>query len=194
MPVRLPVLVADFTYPDRLTDDVVELRRWSEGDINTVQKARGVAADEAMTWVRRQVERTPTMGVSFAIAPLAEDAVGYAGLLTRPQLENGIVRVADKHGHLVIGPQRGVVGIGYWVLPDAQRNGFATRAVVLLSRWALTEGGLARIEALLDPRSVASQRVVEKSGFRHEGHLRSYLNIDGEWADALDYSLLPSDL
>jgi RimJ/RimL family protein N-acetyltransferase len=39
-----------------------------------------------------------------------------------------------------------------------------------------------------------SQRVLEKAGFRREGHLRSYLVFDQQRADALMYSLLPSDL
>jgi ribosomal-protein-alanine N-acetyltransferase len=53
---------------------------------------------------------------------------------------------------------------------------------------------MIRIEALLDPVNVASRRVVEKSGFQPEGHLRSYLELDGRCADALAYSLLVSDL
>ena len=58
----------------------------------------------------------------------------------------------------------------------------------------MTEAGLARVEALVVPDNVASQRVLEKVGFRREGHLRSYLVFDTERADAFIYSLLPSDL
>ena len=47
---------------------------------------------------------------------------------------------------------------------------------------------------LFDHINVASQRVLEKVGFRREGHLRSYLVFDTERADAFIYSLLPSDL
>jgi RimJ/RimL family protein N-acetyltransferase len=35
---------------------------------------------------------------------------------------------------------------------------------------------------------------LEKAGFQREGHLRSYLVFEGQRADALIYSLLPSDL
>jgi RimJ/RimL family protein N-acetyltransferase len=51
-----------------------------------------------------------------------------------------------------------------------------------------------RVEALLDPRNVASRRVVEKSGFQPEGQLRLYMNLDDHPAVALVYSLLLTDL
>jgi RimJ/RimL family protein N-acetyltransferase len=62
------------------------------------------------------------------------------------------------------------------------------------ARWAVTEAPLARVEALVGPDNIASQRVLEKAGFRREGHLRSYLVFDRQRADALIYSLLRSDL
>jgi RimJ/RimL family protein N-acetyltransferase len=58
----------------------------------------------------------------------------------------------------------------------------------------LDRRGLERVEALVEPDNVASQRVLEQVGFRHEGHLRSYLVFDARRTDALIYSLLPSDL
>jgi RimJ/RimL family protein N-acetyltransferase len=50
------------------------------------------------------------------------------------------------------------------------------------------------VEALVLQDNFASQRVLEKAGFRREGLLRSYLVIGDGRADALIYSLLPSDL
>ena len=86
------------------------------------------------------------------------------------------------------------MGIGYWIAPEVQGNGLATRATILLSRWAIRSAGMLRVEALLDPHNIASRRVIEKSGFRREGLLRSYLELDGHPTDALAYSLLHSDL
>lgn len=57
------------------------------------------------------------------------------------------------------------MGIGYWIAPHAEGNGLATRAAILLSRWALQSAGMIRAEALLDPHNIPSRRVVEKSGF-----------------------------
>jgi RimJ/RimL family protein N-acetyltransferase len=71
--------------------------------------------------------------------------------------------------------------------------GFGSRAVGLVARWTVTES-LARVEALVVPDNIASQRALEKVGFRREGHLRSYLAFDRQRADALIFSLPPSDL
>ncbi len=90
--------------------------------------------------------------------------------------------------------QPGTVEIGYWLIPRARGRGFGSRAVGLLARWAVSEAPLARVEALVVPDNIASQRVLEKAGFRREGHLRSYLVFERQRADALIYSLLPSDL
>jgi ribosomal-protein-alanine N-acetyltransferase len=56
------------------------------------------------------------------------------------------------------------------------------------------DDGCSRHPALVVPDNIASQRVLEKAGFRREGHLRSYLVFERQRADALIYSLPPSDL
>src|SRR5947199_6990567 len=48
------------------------------------------------------------------------------------------------------------------------REAVGSRAVGLLARWALTGTALARIEALVAPDNVASQRVLQKAGFLYE--------------------------
>jgi RimJ/RimL family protein N-acetyltransferase len=157
--------------------------------------------DEADSWILRQLQRAETNeGLSFAITQTADDAaLGYVGLLFRPKLESGIVGVcredalSDPPG-VVFQRQPGNVGIGYWMIERARGEGRASRAVALVSHWALTDGGLIRIEALTDPAHVASQRVVERAGFKREGCLRSYLIINGQRTDAIIYSLLADDL
>ncbi|MGO9904006.1 MAG: GNAT family N-acetyltransferase [Solirubrobacteraceae bacterium] len=185
--------VTDMLDPGILGDGVLELRRWQDDDVAAVRATRGDTEDAAMAWIRRQQSRPLSVGISCAIAPIGHPAAGYVGLIRRPRLEMGVAQGLGD-GKLVFSAHRQVAGIGYWIAPDAQGNGLATRAVVLLSRWALQSAGMIRVEALLDPNNIASRRVVEKSGFRREGHLRSYLELDGRPADALVFSLLHSDL
>lgn len=87
------------------------------------------------------------------------------------------------------------MGIGYWVLERARRRGLASRAVAMLVRWAIDDAGMVRIEALVEPDNVASQRVLERTGFRREGHLRAFLGLelDGRRSDAYIYSRLRDD-
>jgi [ribosomal protein S5]-alanine N-acetyltransferase len=85
-------------------------------------------------------------------------------------------------------------GVGYWLLPEARGRGLATRAVRLVSQWALRDLGLARLGLYAEPWNRASQRVAERAGFHLEGTLRAYAEIDGRRADFVSYSLLPGDL
>jgi RimJ/RimL family protein N-acetyltransferase len=55
--------------------------------------------------------------------------------------------------------------IGYWVERQVRGRGVATRAVLLVTQWALTDLGLCQIELLADVRNVASHRVAEKAGY-----------------------------
>ncbi len=70
----------------------------------------------------------------------------------------------------------------------------ATRAVRLLSRWALTELGLSRVQLGTYIDNYASQRVAERCGFVREGVLRSYIEVKGCRHDVVMFSLLPDDL
>lgn len=87
-----------------------------------------------------------------------------------------------------------VAEIGYWLSADARGQGIASQAVRLLSRWAIETMNLARLQIGTNRANLASQRVAEKAGFKHEGILRSWREIRGQRADEVHFSLIPSDL
>ena len=178
------------SYPDPpLSDGTIVLRRWEEDDIGCVEEASSdpripegttvpttFTPAEGLEWIERQWGRADNGdGLSLAIADAGSgEALGLVVLLFRRQ--------------------PGTVEIGYWLIPRARGRRLALRAVALITRWALTDVGLERIEALVEPANIASRRVLEGAGFHQEGHLRSYLVVGRGRADALIYSLLPSDL
>jgi RimJ/RimL family protein N-acetyltransferase len=84
--------------------------------------------------------------------------------------------------------------IGYWVAKEARGRGIATGALRLVSRWALRELGLPRVQLVTDPQNVPSQRVAARAGFRREGLLRSYMELHGGRRDCLMFSLLEREL
>ena len=85
--------------------------------------------------------------------------------------------------------------IGYWVAAGARGHGVATRALRLVSEWGARELGLGRLELIVEPDNLPSQRVAEKAGFRREGVLRAYLrDRDGGRRDVVMFSLLPDEL
>ena len=59
--------------------------------------------------------------------------------------------------------------IGYGILEAYQGQGYATEAVQAACRWAFLHPEVNSLEAETDPGNAASQRVLEKSGFRPNG-------------------------
>lgn len=105
--------------------------------------------------------------------------------------------VDSKSGEMLgsIEVRLGQVGsIGYMIAKSARGRGIATRAATLLSRWAVTEGGVERLELTTDPENLASQRVAEKAGFTREGILRAQTAFPEGRRDSVMFSLLPADL
>ena len=167
----------------RLSDGVVVLRPPDEHDLPAIEagirdpdvvEAFGRAttsAEELLELNRRRW--TEGSGATFSICEVDGPCLGHV-----------FVNVATA--------DRGTVG--YWLLPEARGKGLATRAVRLVSSWAFGDLGLARIGLLTEPSNLASQRVAERSGFRREGVLRSFTEIDGRRVDYISFSLLPNDL
>ncbi|WP_211696287.1 GNAT family N-acetyltransferase [Mycobacterium spongiae] len=75
--------------------------------------------------------------------------------------------------------------IGYWVPSSATGGGVATGALALGLDHCFGPVKLHRVEATVRPENVASRAVLAKVGFREEGLLRRYLEVDRAWRDHL---------
>ncbi|MDH6283389.1 ribosomal-protein-alanine N-acetyltransferase [Rhodococcus sp. LBL1] len=75
--------------------------------------------------------------------------------------------------------------IGYWVAKEVGGQGVATAALGLGLDHCFGPMRLHRVEATVRPENVASQAVLRHAGFREEGLLRRYLDVDGQWRDHL---------
>jgi ribosomal-protein-alanine N-acetyltransferase len=53
---------------------------------------------------------------------------------------------------------------------------------------------LHRVEATVRPENAASRAVLAKVGFREEGLLRRYLEVDGAWRDHLLVAITTEEL
>lgn len=117
-----------------------------------------------------------------------------------------VARDVDASGYRqwvieVEGAVAGDMGIGPWGAPQVelgivldparQGRGVATRAARLL----LGHGfgcGVHRVTARVDPRNAPSLALIERLGFRREGHeIACYWDpIDGDWTDEVLFALL----
>ncbi|MEV5531688.1 GNAT family N-acetyltransferase [Streptomyces prunicolor] len=73
--------------------------------------------------------------------------------------------------------------LGYWIAADRQGHGLATAGAERVCRIARETVGLHRLEASTRLDNLASQRVLEKTGFEPIGMAPRYLHIGGEWRD-----------
>jgi ribosomal-protein-alanine N-acetyltransferase len=73
--------------------------------------------------------------------------------------------------------------LGYWIDQDSQGRGLMTEALDLALGFAFGPLGLHRVQAAVMPSNEASQRVLEKCGFRREGLALRYLCLAGKWED-----------
>jgi RimJ/RimL family protein N-acetyltransferase len=128
-------------------------------------------------------------------AALAEgelpDGFAYAEGYPMPDTRDG-VKLYLRHGvqeygfHLIVrredarvvgeigfvGPPRGgAVTIGYAVVPEARRQGFATEAIEALTSWAIEQPGVEEVRAQTLPDNEPSIRALLRVGYAEEAPL-----------------------
>ncbi|WP_433800905.1 GNAT family N-acetyltransferase [Actinomycetospora sp. CA-084318] len=168
----------------------VRLRAFDERDVPLVLEAgrdplvplittvpQGAGRPEAVGWIERQHRRyLDGVGFSFCIARASDDeALGQIGLWPRH-------------------PDRGRAAIGYWIGRPHRGAGLVTAALDLLSRWAVTLPGVARLELYVEPWNEGSWRAAERVGFVREGLMRRWEVVGGERRDMFMYSLLSDEV
>ena len=94
----------------------------------------------------------------------------FAGQLTIGNVTHGALRSA---------------WIGYWVASESTGGGVATAALALGLDHCFGPVMLHRVEATVRPENAASRAVLAKAGFREEGLLKRYLDVDRAWRDHL---------
>jgi RimJ/RimL family protein N-acetyltransferase len=95
-----------------------------------------------------------------------------------------------KIGVAVVFPVGGLWEIGYTLISGERGKGYGTEAVTIFVDYLFLSRDLVRIQATTDLRNLASQRLLEKVGFRREGIVRKSMFIHGEWRDLLLCSIL----
>lgn len=161
------------------------LRPWTEDDVDAM--VAGCNDPEVARWI-------PTIPRPYTDA----DALAFIRGEVRPEQQ---ALAIEFDGRVVGGIGMGLnsqeyrATMGYWIAASERGRGICTRALRLLSRYALDALELQRLELITDPDNVASQRVAQKVGFRREGVLRAHLrHPDGRIRDSVMFSLLPGEL
>jgi RimJ/RimL family protein N-acetyltransferase len=107
--------------------------------------------------------------------------------------------IIDRGADLLLGaigigdwrPEHRRAAAGYWLAPWARGRGVASRALGLLSAWALAPPlELVRLELHVDAGNTPSQRTAKRAGFVREGVLHSHIEAKGRRWDVAVYARL----
>ena len=118
------------------------------------------------------------------------DGFGYSFVIAEDEADRGVGSIGLWTRDLDLGR----ASVGYWVVPSARGRGAASAALGALSRWALLELAVPRLELAVEPWNTPSIRTAERAGFVLEGQLRSWQVVGDERRDVYLYSLLRTDL
>lgn len=180
------------TPPGMLTDGRVTLRL---PDSNDVPRIVDYGKDEKLLegiWIPgpfpgSDLEAWAQNTVSEAIAGWADEGsiLGGGLAIDEEQPFVGIINLVPRGND--------AIEIGVGVAPPVRGRGIATRALCLITDWALAHGGFSRVELRMDENQAASRRVAEKAGFRLQERFETYVEGTGETYIDVLYSRAPGD-
>jgi len=85
------------------------------------------------------------------------------------------------------------VELGYRILPDFHRRGYAREAVAAVIAYLIAEHDIHRFVAVAASPNEASGALLRSLGFRREGRFRQSFLCNGQWLDDDYYALLASE-
>lgn len=106
--------------------------------------------------------------------------------------------ITEKGSDLCIGimgfyrtePEHYKTELGYMLLPEYWGKGYVTEGVKRLLDFAFNTLQFHSIKAVIDSRHKASERVLQKSGFRKEAHHIEDFFYNNEFTDTVIYGIL----
>jgi RimJ/RimL family protein N-acetyltransferase len=181
--------LSTYAFPAELRIDELLVRPTSEDDIDVIAPAF----------------RDPEIGPEAGVPPFDAETLRTVMREQLPQLvARGLLSpyvIVDVRSDEVLGgltihhfdPMRDTVEVGYWLFVAARGRGVATLAVEAAVDHAFANG-IHRVEAHVRVGNVASERVLERAGFRREGVKRRFLRRgDEQRFDATLFARLADD-
>ena len=131
-------------------------------------------------------------------SPLQRSMTEMEKMLESNPLEMKAFSIEKKDGTKIglvshfnmLAPYGKMLEIGYALVPSERGKGYCTEATQLMLDYLFLSKDIDRIQATTHVGNVASQKVLEKGGFKREGTLRKAIQSRGEWTDLVIFSIL----
>ncbi|HUF97262.1 MAG TPA: GNAT family N-acetyltransferase [Ilumatobacter sp.] len=130
---------------------------------------------------------------------LAHDLIDEMDQLVGPTPDCWVQVAIERHEQLVgdiaiwLDGSAELAMIGYTIAPEHQGNSYAVEAAEAVLTYLFGSVGVHRVAATIDPRNMASARVLERCGFEYVGTARASAWSRGAWTDDARFSLLATD-
>lgn len=144
----------------RIADDVVVLRSWSVADAGWY--AETAAHDELIQRFTTESSTLTAEAVRAAIVELLAGPVGAVGFLIAD------ASTGQRLGNIALAYRDGVGEVSYWLAGYARGRGVATRALRLLTDWALATLELHELRLWMHADNHGSRVVAERAGYRRD--------------------------
>ena len=79
--------------------------------------------------------------------------------------------------------------IGWFLLPEYQNKGYMTEAVKKVLEFAFLQDNCIRVATACFKENIATQKVMEKVGFRKEAEKLEAMWLDGQMRDRLEFAI-----
>jgi ribosomal-protein-alanine N-acetyltransferase len=177
---RFPYLETDRLNlrPIALTDSEAVFRlRSNPVTMQYVPRPLAVTIDDAIAHIQMIIDKISiNEGINWALTLKGDDKmIGIAGFYR-------------------FHPENYRSELGYMLLPEYHNNGYISEAIHTLLGYAFDTLNFHSIEAIIDPRNIASEKVLVKNNFVKEAHIRENEYWNGEFLDTVIYSILKRDL
>jgi RimJ/RimL family protein N-acetyltransferase len=97
--------------------------------------------------------------------------------------------IGDLGIHILEADPR-IAEIGITITPSMQGNGYATEAIKAILKLLFVELQKHRVFASVDPQNLPSMALMERIGFRNEGHFIQSLWFKNNWVDDVVFAML----
>jgi ribosomal-protein-alanine N-acetyltransferase len=183
MEQTIPVI--SFSPFPELQSDRLLLRRLSTEDVHEVFALR--SDPETMKYIPRPLAKTK------------KDASLFIDMINKAVDDNAYIHwaICKKTEPTLVGmiclielqPENFRATLGYILDPAARHQGLMQEAVHAVINYAFQDLKLHSLQAEIDPRNTASERVLQKLNFVKEAHFKESKFWKGEFLDDVFYSL-----
>lgn len=84
--------------------------------------------------------------------------------------------------------------LGYWLANSETKQGYATQAAILATKFSISELGINRVEALVQAENLASKALLQRIAFEYEGVRKNSVYVDSKWRDHEVYAISAGQL